>query len=76
MNATPVQPAYEELREASYPALSLALSANVRGWYISASVSGEQMGWLKARMLQFCSVKGLSLNQVIVEEAGVPLTGS
>lgn len=44
MNATPVQPAYEELREASYPALSLALSASVRGWYISASVSGEQMG--------------------------------
>lgn len=44
INATPVQPAYEELREASYPALSLALSANVRGWYISASVSGEQMG--------------------------------
>lgn len=59
-----------------YPALSLALSTRDRGWYISASASGDWGGWLKARMLQFCSVKGLSLNQVMVDEAGVPLTGS
>lgn len=59
-----------------YPALSLALSTRDRGWYISASASGDWGGWLNARMLQFCSVKGLSLNQVIVEDAGVPLMGS
>lgn len=27
-------------------------------------------------MLQFCSVKGLSLNHVMVDDTGVPLTGS
>lgn len=31
MNATSVQAAYKEVREPSYPALSLALSAKVRG---------------------------------------------
>lgn len=59
-----------------YPALSLALSTRDRGWYTSASTSGVGGGWLTARMLQFCSVKGLSLNQVMVDEAGVPLMGS
>lgn len=59
-----------------YPALSLALSTRDRDWYISASASGDCGGWLKARMLQFCSVKGLSLNQVMVDDAGVPFTGS
>lgn len=59
-----------------YPALSLALSTSDRGWYISASASGDCGGWLNARMLQFCSVKGLSLNQVMVDDAGVPLMGS
>jgi hypothetical protein len=59
-----------------YPAFSLALSTRDRGWYISASASGDWGGWLNARMLQFCSVKGLSLNQVMVDDAGVPLMGS
>jgi len=44
INTTLVKPANKDLREASYPALSLALSAKVRGWYISANVSGEQLG--------------------------------
>lgn len=65
-----------ETEPSPYPALSLALSTRDRGWYISASASGDWGGWLNARMLQFCSVKGLSLNQVMVEDAGVPLTGS
>lgn len=43
---------------------------------MSARVSGDWGGWLNARMLQFCSVRGLSLNQVMVDDAGVPLTGS
>lgn len=59
-----------------YPALSLALSTRDRHWYISASASADWGGWLNARMLQFCSVKGLSLNQAMVDDAGVPLTGS
>nr|pir HTF4a 5'-region hypothetical 13K protein - human [Homo sapiens] len=65
-----------EREESSQPALSLALSTRDRGWYISASASGDWGGWLNARMLQFCSVKGLSLNQVMVDDAGVPLMGS
>lgn len=43
---------------------------------MSARTSGDGGGWLKARTLQFCSVKGLSPNQVIVDKAGVPLMGS
>lgn len=54
----------------------MALSARDRDWYISASASGDCGGWLNARMLQFCSARGLSLNQVIVDDAGVPFMGS
>lgn len=43
---------------------------------MSASTSGDWGGWLNARMLQFCSVKELSLNQVMVDDTGDPLTGS
>lgn len=58
-----------------YPALSFALSTKVRGWYISTSVSGVQMGWLEARLFQFCLASGLSPNHARVEESGVPLVG-
>lgn len=43
---------------------------------MSASTSADGGGWLNARTLQFCSVKRLSPNQVIVDRAGVPLMGS
>ena len=59
-----------------YPAFILALSTKDRGWNMSARTSGDGGGWLKARTLQFCSVKGLSPNQVLVDKAGVPLMGS